>query len=190
MDAKKILFHNKKISYTLRKSRNARRVRIAVQSDASVVVTVPYVAGEEIAERFLQDKMQWVLAKIAFFRGLEKVPMVRYGKRDYAVYKENARVLAERKVAHFNVRYGHEYRNIRIKNQKTCWGSCSKKGNLNFNFRILFLPEHVQDYIVVHELCHLKELNHSKRFWGLVAQAVPEYLQIRKELRQNKIGFV
>lgn len=175
------------MEYFLRRSKRAKRVRISVNLDGVVAVSLPLFLSKDAARDFVRKNINWVLAKRKQFA---EAGVVRYGVRDYAVYKESARVLAERKIAHFNARYGHEYKKIRIKNQKTCWGSCSKKGNLNFNFRILFLPEHVQDYIVVHELCHLKELNHSKRFWGMVAEAVPDYLQIRRELKQNRIGFV
>ncbi|NBS67881.1 M48 family peptidase [bacterium] len=66
---------------------------------------------------------------------------------------------------------------------RTRWGSCSKRGNLNFNYRILFLPPHLADYLIVHELCHLKEFNHSPRFWALVAQGCPNYHACKKELR-------
>ena len=83
----------------------------------------------------------------------------------------------------YNEIYQFSYNKIYIKNQKTRWGSCSGKKNLSFNYRILFLPKKLQDYIIVHELCHLKELNHSKRFWSLVARVFPDYQNIRNELR-------
>lgn len=64
------------------------------------------------------------------------------------------------------------------------WGSCSKKGNLNFNWRLIQLPPELADYVIVHELCHLKELNHSQRFWDLVGQAIPDYKERRQALRR------
>jgi predicted metal-dependent hydrolase len=89
----------------------------------------------------------------------------------------------EQRIEYYNQYYGFKYNKINIKNQKTRWGSCSKKGNLNFNYKILFLSAETRDYIVVHELCHLKEFNHSKKFWNLVAETIPNYLQIRKNLK-------
>ncbi|MDF2892841.1 MAG: family peptidase [Clostridia bacterium] len=77
------------------------------------------------------------------------------------------------------------YNTIRIKDTKTRWGSCSSKGNLNFNFRILMAPEQVMDYIIVHELCHLKHMNHSKEFWNTVAQYMPQYEKQKEWLKVN-----
>lgn len=88
----------------------------------------------------------------------------------------------ERLAAH-NAHYGFSYKRIFIKNQKSCWGSCSEHGNLNFNYKLLFLPPHLADYVIIHELCHLAELNHSPRFWSLVAEVCPEYKKHRRELR-------
>jgi predicted metal-dependent hydrolase len=88
-----------------------------------------------------------------------------------------------------NAIYGYRFNRVSIRNQKTCWGSCSRKGNLNFNYRILFLPERTQNYIIAHELSHLAEFNHSKKFWALVARTSPEYAAIRKELRRSGMGF-
>ncbi|NBX49499.1 M48 family peptidase, partial [bacterium] len=87
------------------------------------------------------------------------------------------------RVAELNQHYGFSYGKISVRNQQTRWGSCSKRGNLNFNYRILFLPPHLADYLIVHELCHLKEFNHSPRFWALVAQGCPNYHACKKELR-------
>jgi len=99
-------------------------------------------------------------------------------------YKEEARSLVETRAAYFNNFYNHSWNKITIRNQKTRWGSCSKKGNLNFNYKIVFLPPHIADYIIVHELCHLEQFNHSQKFWNLVAQTTPNYLEIRKELKK------
>ena len=72
---------------------------------------------------------------------------------------------------------------IAIRNQKSRWGSCSKKGNLNFNYKLVFLSPEIRDYVIVHEICHIKEFNHGRDFWNLVGEAVPEYKEMRKRLR-------
>lgn len=98
-------------------------------------------------------------------------------------YKEHARLLVYKRIEYFNAFYRFHFHRVAIRNQKSRWGSCSRQGNLNFNYKVVFLPEHLVDYIVVHELCHLKEMNHSPRFWNLVAQTIPDHKVRRKQLR-------
>ena len=102
---------------------------------------------------------------------------------DYSKNKELAREILTKKVESFNVHYKLSYNKIAIRNQKTRWGSCSSLKNLNFNYRLIYLPGHLIDYIVVHELCHLKEMNHGKNFWLLVGETIPDYKRRIKELR-------
>lgn len=103
--------------------------------------------------------------------------------KHYLTHKETARAFIHGRLVVFNTHYGFSYKRVFIKNQKSCWGSCSEHGNLNFNYKLLFLPSHIADYVIIHELCHLAELNHSPRFWSLVAQRCPEYKTCRKELK-------
>ena len=175
---------HKGIRYSVKESDRAKRMRLAVYCDATVVVTVPRGVEMGLIEKFLQEKRSWIEDKIAYFTQFKNKPITRFSETDYKKYKDDAFALAYERVSHFNQIYGFSYNDINIKNQKTRWGSCSAKGNLNFNYKILFLPEAVRDYVVVHELCHLKEFNHSKKFWNLVAKALPEYLEINAELRK------
>lgn len=101
----------------------------------------------------------------------------------YEDYKKIALKLVTRRLAYFNKTYSYAYNKITIKRQKTRWGSCSQKKNLNFNYKIVFLPSELSDYIIVHELCHLNEFNHSSRFWKLVYRAIPDYSNTRARLR-------
>ncbi len=107
----------------------------------------------------------------------------------YLKFKDAAQQLAEEKIEKFNKIYNFKLGKISIKNQKTRWGSCSSKGNINFNYKIALLPERICDYIVVHELCHLGEFNHSRKFWNLVAVAVPDYADIRAQLKRSDLRF-
>ena len=183
----------KTIPYTLRRSSRARRMRLAVYGDGTVVLTSPIDMAERFAENFIREKAFWLVSKLELFRrrrerrasqGASSLPRLpRTTRADYIKNKASARALVEQKLTHFNEIYQYEYRKASIRNQKTCWGSCSRKGNLNFNWKLLLLPEHMQDYIVIHELCHLAEFNHSPRFWSLVARTVPDYALIRKALR-------
>lgn len=94
----------------------------------------------------------------------------------YLAHKEAARELVHRKLAEHNFHYGFTYHKVAIRDQHSRWGSCSKKGNLNFNYRLVFLPEALVDSVIVHELCHLKEFNHGKNFWALVAETIPDHM--------------
>ena len=103
--------------------------------------------------------------------------------KHYLEHKETARAFINERVRYWNSFYNFEINRVAIRNQRTCWGSCSEYKNLNFSYKLLFLPPHLADYVVVHELCHLEELNHSPQFWALVEQTLPEYKKHRKELR-------
>lgn len=116
-----------------------------------------------------------------------KVRKVRKPSREYLKHKEEARRLVKEKLEYFNTFYNFNYGRIAIKNHKRRWGSCSEKGNLNFNYRIVFLPSHLQNYLIVHELSHLGEFNHSPAFWSLVAKVLPDWQKSRKELLAWKV---
>lgn len=165
-------------------------MKIAIHCDGSVAVTIPSFLRESVAEKFIIEKTDWLLSKLAPFTNGDGLQLPRRTREDYLKNKEAARALINEKVKILNGKYGYKYNRISIRNQKTCWGSCSRKGNLNFNYKIMFLPENIQDYIIVHELCHLKEFNHSKKFWRLVSETVPSHLEIRRELRKNRVGLV
>lgn len=103
--------------------------------------------------------------------------------KHYQVHKESARVLVHDRLHHYNQHYQLAWNRVAIRNQRRCWGSCSSLKNLNFNYKILFLPAHLQDYIIVHELCHLEHLHHGHEFWQLVAEQLPDYKAYIEELR-------
>jgi predicted metal-dependent hydrolase len=109
--------------------------------------------------------------------------MVKHTAAQRKELVEQAREIVKEKVETFNQYYGFEYGKIFIKNQQTRWGSCSSRKNLNFNYRIALLPPELQDYLIVHELCHLQQMNHSKKFWDLVAEQIPGYKALNKQLK-------
>ncbi len=100
-------------------------------------------------------------------------------------YRGKAVEVIHDRLQHFNEFYGFRYNRVTLRNQKSRWGSCSGLKNLNFNWRLIMAPIEVIDYVVVHELCHLKEMNHSSRFWALVEKALPDHKVQRKWLREN-----
>lgn len=100
-------------------------------------------------------------------------------------YRQRSRVMFEERVKYYGDRLKVHPERIAVKDQKTRWGSCSSKGNINFNYRIIMAPLYIVDYLVVHELCHLIELNHSKAFWDLVEGILPNYRQCMDWLKEN-----
>lgn len=97
-----------------------------------------------------------------------------------------ARQLVESRLPELNKTYGFRYARVSIRSQRARWGSASSRGNLSFNYRIVYLPLELQDLIIAHELCHLREMNHSPAFWALVEKAVPDYKRLRRELRRYR----
>ena len=98
---------------------------------------------------------------------------------------EEALEVIQTRVEYFARVIGVTYGKITIRNQKTRWGSCSSKGNLNFNCLLMLAPPEVLDYVVVHELCHRKQMNHSKAFWSEVEKVLPDYKEARKWLKEE-----
>jgi len=100
-------------------------------------------------------------------------------------YRNAARNLFQSRVAYYHSLTGGNYTSITIRDQKSRWGSCSSRGTLSFNYRLIFAPPKVLDYVVVHELCHLTHMNHSKDFWNMVEQIMPEYKVHKTWLREH-----
>ena len=176
------------ISFDLIRSLRARNVRISIYPNCKVKVIAPSLVPEFIVKRFVLSKKEWITKKLDHFRknpiSKERLLLNNLGRKDFAINKEKALQLVKERLAHFNKHYGFIYNKITIRNQKSRWGSCSHNGNLNFNYKIVFLAPNLQDYIIVHELCHIKELNHSAKFWALVSETVLDCKTPRRELKK------
>jgi len=106
---------------------------------------------------------------------------------EFKVFAPHARKLVCERLMHFNQHYQLSYKKVFIRNTRTRWGTCSALGNLSFNYRIVKLPQELIDYVVVHELCHLAHLNHSKDFWKKVSEVMPDWRARRKVLMKIPI---
>lgn len=172
------------IPYTIIRSTRARHLRLTVRSAGAVTVTLPRGLTLDHARYFVAKKAQWIFHA---WERLRRQPVTVAQPRypSYASSKEQAREKILEAIERWNSVYDFSYNRVSVKRQSTRWGSCSKLRNLNFNYKLLFLPQALLDYVVVHELCHLEELNHSRAFWNLVARAVPDYRVRRRELRKH-----
>ena len=177
--------NNQKIDYSVRRSKRAKKARLTIYCDSSIVVTIPQRSSDTYVDYFIRQNINWILSKLEYAKRYNVLIPSREEGANYKLYKDSAQLLVQERIAELNKHYKFVYNSVRVKNHKTKWGSCSTKGNLNFNFKVAFLPDNMVDYIIVHELCHLKELNHSESFWNLVAETVPDYRNIREELRMR-----
>jgi predicted metal-dependent hydrolase len=182
---KEIKHGDKSIKYDLKVSKRSKRLRLAVYCDGRCVVTAPRFMPGFLINKFVVGKYNWIMEKIDFLKKFNYKYKAGGNRAEYLEHKETARQIAKERIGYFNQFYNFRVNKINIKNQKSRWGSCSKKGNLNFNYKITVLPDELRDYVVVHELCHLQEFNHSQNFWSLVGQTIPDYREIKKEFRKT-----
>ena len=164
---------------------NRKTMALEVTHEAKVIVRAPYYIPLAEIERFVLDKAAWIEKSIAKVkkRKAECVAGPQLSEEDIARLTALAKDVIPAKVAYYAAIIGVTYGRITIRHQKSRWGSCSGKGNLNFNCLLMLAPEAVQDYVVVHELCHRKEMNHSDKFWREVEKILPDYRVQRKWLK-------
>ncbi len=172
------------IPYVRKISKRGRNIRLSVHPGGQVIVSAPARVDESTILKFMNRKIKWITAKIDKLKNVQPFDAGK-SRRSYVENKEKARELVMRRLPELNAQYGFKYNRVSIKNHKTLWGSCSRRGNLNFSHKIVLVTSEQADYIMVHELCHLGEFNHSPRFWALVAQSIPNYKELRNQLRAH-----
>lgn len=166
--------------------RSARKtLALYVRRDGRLEVRAPFRTSREYIDEFVRKKRDWIEnTRNRLSARQEAVRTVRLTKKEEADYKKHAKAYLHQKCSHFSEVMGLRHGEIRINGAKTRWGSCSRKGSINFTYRLMLVPEELVDYVVVHELAHLKEMNHSGRFWSVVERVLPDYKERRKKLRE------
>lgn len=168
---------------------NRKTVAIQVNSNLSVTVRAPRSASEKDIEEILKKKEAWISKHIEKIKEtkerFEAEPTEKLTREKVIALAEEALKVIPERVEYFAKVIGVTYGKITVRNQKTRWGSCSSKGNLNFNCLLMLAPPEVLDYVVVHELCHRKQMNHSKAFWLEVEKVLPDYKEVRKWLKEE-----
>ena len=168
---------------------NRKTVAIQVNSDLSVTVRAPRSVSEKDIEEILKKKEAWISKHIEKIKEtkerFEAEPTEKLTREKVIALADEALKVIPERVEYFAKVIGVTYGKITVRNQKTRWGSCSSKGNLNFNCLLMLAPPEVLDYVVVHELCHRKQMNHSKAFWLEVEKVLPNYKEVRKWLKEE-----
>lgn len=167
-----------------------KTLAIEIRPDMRVVVRAPEKIPQNEIMKFVEEKQNWIKKHLVqmYFKAEE----IKKQKKEPALTNADIEKLCQKalsvipdKVKYYAEIIGVTYGRITIRNQKTRWGSCSSKGNLNFNCLLMLMPDKVLDYVVVHELCHLKQMNHSKKFWMEVERYMPDYKNYKKWLNEN-----
>lgn len=158
---------------------NRKTIAIEVTRDGEVVVRAPWLVPKKRLEQFVIEKNGWIQKTL---KRVSQKPRTDYDEQQLKALAEK---IIPKRVEYFADIIGVDYKNITIRRQKTRWGSCSAKGNLNFNCMLVTLPPELLDYVVVHELCHRKQMNHSAAFWQEVSRVLPDYKQLRTQLKNS-----
>ncbi len=187
-DQTKLVHDGSRLEYEYRRStRGKRRIMLSIGYDGKMTFTIPalIVNPTPYIDSFIQKHLTWIIKRLNYASTFKDKIILKTSRIEYNHHKERAKSLIEERLIYFNTFYNLNPRKITIKKMKSRWGSCSKQGNLNFNYVVALLPSTFADYIIVHELCHLGEFNHSKNFWNLVKKTIPDYKKIRKALKST-----
>ncbi len=167
-----------------------KTLAIEITPEARVIVRAPLRLSVAEINRFIGEKADWIDAHVRKMKERQKAredepEASELSKQEIKLLVTRAKRIIPQRVRYYAGIMGVTYGNITIRMQKSRWGSCSSKGNLNFNCLLMKAPEEILDYVVVHELCHRKEMNHSPRFWAEVEKVLPDYKERRKWLKDH-----
>lgn len=171
---------------------NRKTLGVQVNSDGIIIVRSPLRLSESYIDNFLKEKAEWIARHIVLVKeeSKKRSDIQKFTRDEIEDMGQKALEIIPERVKHYAEIIGVTYGNITIRNQKTRWGSCSSKGNLNFNCLLVLTPPEVLDSVVVHELCHRRHMNHSKDFYAEVYKAFPEYDKWNKWLKDNGSSLI
>lgn len=179
------------IEYTLIRS-SRKSCSIQIKADGTITVRAPRLMPKANIDRFINEKMDWIERnRNRILSRQNELNAVRHLNNDEIIaLTRSAKQVIPQRVEYFAGLMNVQYNKIFIRHQKTRWGSCSAKKNLNFNCLMMLTPSEIIDYIIVHELCHLKQMNHSKNFWSEVERYLPEYKKSYDWLKKNGAAII
>ena len=165
--------------YYFVRHRRARRYLLRVDPDGRVRVTIPHGGSRREGDAFALRNRAWIESQLSRVRPPAIAPEVQ------RAWRARARAVLPARLAELAARHGLVVTAVSIRSQKTRWGSCGRNGHISLNWRLMLMPDWVRDYVLVHELMHLRRLDHSPKFWRLVEAACPGYRHARQWLRAH-----
>ncbi len=181
------------MNYTTEIIRSKRKsIGFEIKEAGRLIVRVPFSVSRDQIFREMEKYRDWIDKHMLIVqeREKEREKNPKFTKEEVEKMAEEALAEIPPKVQEYAAVLGVSYGRITIRNQKSRWGSCSAKGNLNFNCLLVKVPEDVRDYVIVHELCHRIEMNHSKKYWKLVESVLPDYRERRKWLKEKGSALI
>lgn len=165
---------------------NRKTTAIQINEKGDIIVRSPYSVSRRKVEQMLREKQDWIEKhqKAIKERENSRRGMTEQERREGI---ERAKQILPARIQYYAKIMGVTYGRITLREQKTRWGSCSSKGNLNFNWKLALMPDEILDYVVVHELAHRMEMNHSDKFWKIVENVLPDYRERRKWLKECRL---
>ena len=165
---------------------NIKTTAIQINEKGDIIVRSPYSVSRRKVEQMLREKQDWIEKHQKAIKDREnsRREMTEQERREGI---ERAKQILPARIQYYAKIMGVTYGRITLREQKTRWGSCSSKGNLNFNWKLALMPDEILDYVVVHELAHRMEMNHSDKFWKIVENVLPDYRERRKWLKECRL---
>lgn len=167
-----------------------KTVSVEITRSADIVVRAPIPMSDAEIRAFLDSKNEWIEKHVALVKSKKNAAAPCFSSDELRALAKNLKPALLRSVAHYAKIIGVNYGRITIRAQRTRWGSCSQKGNLNFNCLLSLAPSDVLDYVVIHELCHLRHMDHSKKFWADVEKYCPEYKSAKAWLKADGSALI
>ena len=170
------------VVYDFKRYSGSKNIKRSLFSTHRVLVTAPKRVRESDVNAFIISRSGWILPLLGNESNVNHKKNLLEKKMEYKKLKRRAEEILSARLRHFNAIYGFRFKSVKIRNQSSRWGSCSSSGSINFNYRLILLDQELIDYVVVHELCHLREMNHSPAFWKIKKKSIPNYKVLKKKL--------
>lgn len=177
-------YHEREIKIPIQYSKR-KTLTIEIKPELTVVIKAPTGIPFSTIKQLVDHRTDWITKKLEEYEAAGPRVSDTISESEKKKYRSLARKQITSYVEHYAAKMNVSYGRIAIREQKTCWGSCSSKKNLNFNWKLVLMPKEIMEYVVVHELAHLFEMNHSSAFWAIVENVLPDYRQRRSWLHKN-----